>query len=149
LTAGLLARGSLPCAAFPVTQWHSGAWLSAYSCGGSRGFRHPHEPGVLTAFPFDPGREPSTDTVSARMTMVNVRRKSAGEFSCGPAPRHRQGKPPTEQLGSLARAPPATAACFRLPPYRPGGCCSQPLAPIEHARFGDLPSGHLGRVRLT
>src|SRR5271155_4206271 len=36
-TAGLLARGSLPCAAFPVAQWRNGARLSAYSCGGSRG----------------------------------------------------------------------------------------------------------------
>jgi len=35
--AGLLARGSLPCTAFPVSQWHVGARLAAYSCGGSHG----------------------------------------------------------------------------------------------------------------
>src|SRR6267143_2890922 len=32
------------------TQWHFGRKLAAYSCGGSRG--------VVTAFPFDPLREP-------------------------------------------------------------------------------------------
>ena len=35
--AGLLARGSQPCAAFPVTQWRYDARLTAYSCGGSYG----------------------------------------------------------------------------------------------------------------
>src|SRR5690242_13260991 len=39
LTAGLLARGSPPCAAFPgLSSGLVGARLSAYSCGGSRGF---------------------------------------------------------------------------------------------------------------
>jgi len=36
--AGLLARGFRPIAAFPVTQWQNDDQLSAYSCGGSRGF---------------------------------------------------------------------------------------------------------------
>jgi hypothetical protein len=36
--AGLLARGSPPCVAFPVAQWHDDAWLAAHSCGGSRSF---------------------------------------------------------------------------------------------------------------
>ena len=50
--AGLLARGSMRIApAFPpiARQWHSGATLAAYSCGGSRGFEI-DEP--RTAFPF-------------------------------------------------------------------------------------------------
>jgi hypothetical protein len=37
LMAGLLARGSSPHAAFPIAQWLFGAWLVAYSCGGSHG----------------------------------------------------------------------------------------------------------------
>src|SRR5271155_4411959 len=48
VTAGLLARGSPPIAAFPVSQWHAGEGLAAYSCGGSRGIAR-----KLTAFPFD------------------------------------------------------------------------------------------------
>src|SRR5580693_1822240 len=37
--AGLLACGSLPCVAFPVSQWRNDARLAAHSCGGSRSFR--------------------------------------------------------------------------------------------------------------
>jgi len=39
-SAGLLAHGSLLGSAFPSPgrQWHSGASLAAYSCGGSRSF---------------------------------------------------------------------------------------------------------------
>src|SRR5579875_3829690 len=67
--AGLLARGSLPCAAFPVSQWHIGARLAAYSCGGSCGFGlHPEEES-LTAFPFNPRREPS-ETPSTKAAPV-------------------------------------------------------------------------------
>jgi hypothetical protein len=47
-TAGLLARGSLPCAAFPVAQWLNGARLSAYSCWGSRGIRLTPSPRSLS-----------------------------------------------------------------------------------------------------
>ena len=37
MTAGLLARGSVPSTAFPVSQWLYGVRLAAHSCGGSRG----------------------------------------------------------------------------------------------------------------
>src|SRR5580658_1472585 len=67
--AGLLARGSLPCAAFPVSQWHLGARLAAYSCGGSRGFGSV----ILTAFPFDPRREPSRTSCEHEPSSVNKR----------------------------------------------------------------------------
>ena len=55
-TAGLLARRSMHDAdlpGFPVVT--IGNILAAYSCGGSRSF----EFCALTAFPFNPDREPS------------------------------------------------------------------------------------------
>src|SRR5262249_28766136 len=48
LTAGLLAHGSTPSAAFPgQSQWHEAGRLTVYSCGGSCGLDDPR----LTAFP--------------------------------------------------------------------------------------------------
>jgi hypothetical protein len=40
--AGLLTRGSMPSLRLPGnSQWHVGAGLTAYSCGGSSGFGPP------------------------------------------------------------------------------------------------------------
>jgi hypothetical protein len=64
-TAGLLARGSPPCAAFPVAQWLNGAWLSAYSCGGSRGT------GLAYRVPFQSPRGTVNTTVSVELVGVN------------------------------------------------------------------------------
>src|ERR671912_2919023 len=54
MTAGLLARGSMPSAtAFPgMAQWHLERRLAAYSCGGSRGVS-PH-----SLFTPSPGHRP-------------------------------------------------------------------------------------------
>ena len=51
--AGLLARGSMHFAAFPVSQWRCRKALSAYSRGGGCGVRSPIWIDPST-FPFDP-----------------------------------------------------------------------------------------------
>src|SRR5215470_3685562 len=49
LTAGLLAHGSTPSAAFPgASQWQDAGRFTVYSCGGSRGFGDDRP----TAFPY-------------------------------------------------------------------------------------------------
>lgn len=60
--AGLLARGSLPCAAFPVAQWLK--WRSALRLQ-LRG-QPRHRAHALTAFPFNPRGEPSAPSSHLR-----------------------------------------------------------------------------------
>jgi hypothetical protein len=99
-------------------------------------------PGSTRSFPGAGGRAratysclPQLLTSSRSFLGSSAERRRGNRFSCGPAPRHRQGRPLTEQLGSLARAPPATAA-HPSPPYRPAGCrvASRPAAPANRAR---------------
>ena len=99
--------------------------------------------GSTRSFPGAGGRAratysclPQLLTSSRSFLGSSAERRRGNRLSCGPAPRHRQGRPLAEQLGSLARAPPATAAWFRLPPYRPGGC-----------RGGNRPAARANRAR--
>ena len=99
--------------------------------------------GSTRSFPGAGGRAratysclPQLLTSSRSFLGSSAERRRGNRLSCGPAPRHRQGRPLAEQLGSLARAPPATAAWFRSPPYRPAGCRSgsRPAARANRAR---------------
>lgn len=65
--AGLLARGSdVFGPAFPERiQWTIGSKLTAYSCGGSRGFR----PKAVTAFPLGSVSEPATTRTIGRIAL--------------------------------------------------------------------------------
>src|SRR6266849_10181549 len=66
--AGLLARGSPPCTAFPASaSGFLGARLAAYSCGGSHGVG----PEARTVFPFNPQRGTIAITICAEITPVN------------------------------------------------------------------------------
>ena len=58
--AGLLARGSLPCAAFPVSQWRILALGSPLTVAGAAAASAE----AFTAFPFNPRREPSARTLA-------------------------------------------------------------------------------------
>ena len=87
--AGLLACGSWPCAAFPVSQWLR--WRAA---------RRPQLRGqpqlranALTAFPINPGREPSPRSWARRCSFVN---------SCQPLPSKR-GMGPTSPFERKSR----------------------------------------------
>ncbi len=67
--AGLLAHGSLLCAAFPVAQWLNGVQLAAYSCGGSRGMDLTIAPRSLL---IPEGNHPAYDEAEARMLSSSI-----------------------------------------------------------------------------
>lgn len=112
--------------------------------------------GSTRSFPGAGGRAratysclPQLLTSSRSFLGSSAERRRGNRLSCGPAPRHRQGRPLAEQLGSLARAPPATAARCRSPPYRPAGCrtWSRPAARANRERaFRRRTGSHLGGI---
>src|ERR1700730_14661611 len=74
--AGLLACGSPPCVAFPVSQWPNDARLAAHSCGGSRSFE-PDRPSLRSLLIPEGNHRGHNAGTGLRPSTANVIRSGA------------------------------------------------------------------------
>ena len=130
--AGLLARGSLPSAAFPGnSQWHRRG-LVAYSCGGSAGVESSRFENARTGFPFHlpRGRTIADDASGQPSRGQPGQRRCCGGVDLMAAVasgrRMRKGNPMTSDLKEFWQPPPiapldpALAADMRAADRRQG-----------------------------